>query len=88
MTYLAVSTNSGDPSALIGAEAARMDELVQSGVVTRFWLKEDWSGAVLVLSSEREEDARQAVGSLPITRAGLNAYALTALVEPPTAPVG
>jgi hypothetical protein len=86
MTYLAISTNSGDPSALVAAEGARTAELVRSGVVEKVWLKSDWSGAVFVLTSADEEAARDAVGSLPITRAGLTRWAFTPVVDPPVGP--
>lgn len=84
MTYLAVSTNTGDPSALVAEEGARTAELLRDGVVRHLWLKQDWSGAVMVLSSADEGAARAAVESLPIARAGLARWALTAVVEPPT----
>lgn len=82
MTYLAVSTNTGDASSLYPEEGARMAELVSSGTVAHVWLKADWSGAVLVLSSDDEEDARSVVDSLPIARAGLTRFALTPMLEP------
>lgn len=86
MSYLAVSTNTGDPRPFVEAESARMAELVSSGVVEHAWLKTDWSGVVLVLSSADEATARAAVDSLPIAQAGLTHFALTAVVEPPTGP--
>jgi hypothetical protein len=86
MPYLAVSTNTGDPSSLFDAEGARMAELVSSGIVEHVWLKADWSGAVLVLTSTDEEAARTAVDSLPIARAGLTRFALTAVLDPPSGP--
>ena len=86
MTYLAISTNSGDPSDLVAAEGARTAELVSSGVIERLWLKSDWSGAVMVLTSADEDAARAAVGSLPITQAGLTSWAFTPVVAPPVGP--
>jgi hypothetical protein len=83
MTYLAVSTNTGDPSSLFAAEGERMAELVSSGVVEHVWLKADWSGAVLVLSSADEGAAQAVVDSLPIARAGLTTFALTPVLVPP-----
>jgi hypothetical protein len=87
VTYLAISTNTGDPSQLFEAEGARMAELVGSGSVEHVWLKADWSGAVLVLASEDEVEARAVVDSLPIARAGLTRFVLTPLLGPPPAPV-
>lgn len=86
MTYLAVSTNTGDPTSLFDAEGRRMAELVGSGVVEHVWLKADWSGAVLVLSSADEPTAWAVVDSLPIAQAGLTRFALTPVLAPP--PVG
>ena len=83
MTYLAVSTNTGDPSPLVPAESARLAELVRTGVVEHVWLKADWSGAVLVLAGEDESAARAVVDSLPIARAGLTRFALTPVLAPP-----
>ena len=85
MTYLAVSTNTGDPSSLVQAESARMAELVSSGVVEHMWLKADWSGAVLVLTSPDEDAARAVVDSLPIAQAGLTRFALTPVLAAPPA---
>lgn len=86
MTYLAISTNLGDPTPFLVAEAERTAELVSSGVLEHVWLKADWSGAVMVLTSADEDEARAAVGSLPISRAGLNRWAFTAVVDPPVGP--
>ena len=83
MTYLAVSTNTGDPSSLFEAEGVRMAELVSSGVVEHVWLKADWSGAVLVLSSPDEASAQAVVDTLPIARAGLTRFALTPVLVAP-----
>ena len=83
MTYLAVSTNTGDPSSLFAAEGEAMAELVRSGVVERLWLKADWSGAVLVLNGDDQDAAQAAVDGLPVARAGLTHFDLTAVVDPP-----
>jgi hypothetical protein len=83
MTYLAVSTNTGDPSSLFPAEGARMAELVSSGLVESVWLKADWSGAELVVTSDDEDAARAVVDRLPIARAGLTSFALTPLLDAP-----
>lgn len=85
MTYLAVSTNTGDPSRLFEAEGRRTAELMGSGAVQHVWLKADWSGAVFVLSSDDEIEARAVVESLPIAQAGLTTFVLTPLLVPPGA---
>ena len=84
MKFLAVSSNTGDPSAYVDAEAARMAELVAAGTVEQVWLKSDWSGAVLILDAPDERQAQAAVDSLPIAVHGLTSFALTAVVEPPS----
>lgn len=87
MKFLAVSHNTGDPSAHLDAETARIAELVAAGTVERVLLKADWSGAVLILETPDEEQARAAVDSLPIATHGLTTFTLTAVVDPP-APAG
>ena len=49
MMVLAVSHNTGDPTAHLHAEATRLAELQQAGLVELMLLKADWSGAVLLL---------------------------------------
>jgi hypothetical protein len=88
MTYLAISTNTGDPSSLFDAEGARMADLVSSGTVEHVWLKADWSGAVLVLNCADEEAARAVVDNLPIASAGLTRFVLTPVLSPPPARAG
>jgi hypothetical protein len=71
MMVLAVSHNTGDPTPHLQAEAARMAELQQAGLVELMLLKADWSGAVLVLRAADLAAAREAVGSLPLVTHGI-----------------
>jgi hypothetical protein len=57
MMVLAVSHNTGDPTPHLQAEAARMAELQQAGLVELMLLKADWSGAVLLLPRARQSAA-------------------------------
>jgi muconolactone delta-isomerase len=83
MKFLAISTNTGDPTPYIDAEAERTTELVRSGKIERMLLKADWSGAILLLSVDDREEAQALVDSLPIAANGLTDFTLTAVVEPP-----
>jgi hypothetical protein len=80
--FVAISTNIGDPSPHIAAEGARIDELVNEGVIERVLLKADWSGAVLILDAPDEHLARSAVDSLPIAAHGLTQFILTPVLDP------
>lgn len=84
MKVLAVSTNTGNASAHLADEGARIDELTRQGVVEWVLLKSDWSGAALLLTVPDLETARATVGSLPIAAHGLTRFELTPVVEPPT----
>lgn len=83
MKVLAVSTNRGDPSPYLGDESARVQELQQAGTVTGFWLKADYSGAVMLLDSPDESAARAVVDTLPLVRHGITSFSLTGVVDPP-----
>lgn len=84
MMVLAVSRNTGDPSPLLQAEAARMAELQKAGQVELILLKADWSGAVLLLRTADMAAAREAVGSLPLALNGITEFELTEVITPGT----
>ena len=84
MKFLAISTNSDDPTPHISAEIARTVELVEAGVLERVLLKADRSGAVLVLDVADAAAARAAVDSLPLVQHGVTRFDLTELMEVPT----
>jgi hypothetical protein len=82
MMVLAVSRNTGDPSPHLHAEAMRMAELQQAGLVELMLLKADWSGAVLLLRTRDLPAAREAVDSLPLVTNGITSFELTEVITP------
>jgi hypothetical protein len=82
MKVLAVSRNTGDPTPHLQAEAARMAELQQAGLVELTLLKADWSGAVLLLNAASLASAQQAVDSLPLVAHGVTSFELTEVITP------
>jgi hypothetical protein len=86
MKVLAVSQNVGDPTPHLQAEAARMAELQQAGLVELTLLKADWSGAVLLLNATSLASARQAVDSLPLVAHGVTSFELTEVITPGRVP--
>ena len=84
MMVLAVSHNTGDPTAHLPAEAARLAELQQAGLVELMLLKADWSGAVLLLRTSDLSAAREAVDSLPLVTNGITSFELTEVITPAT----
>ena len=82
MKFLAVSSNTGDPTPLLDAEGARTVELQQDGTFELVLLKADWSGAVILLNAANADAARAAVDSLPLVRHGVTRFELTAVIDP------
>src|SRR5512136_2442257 len=56
------------------AEATRVWELYQAGVLREIYFRQDRSGAVLILECNGVEDARQVLNSLPLVKEGLIAF--------------
>jgi muconolactone delta-isomerase len=65
------------------AEAARVWELYQSGVLREIYFRADRHSAVLVLECASLEDARQELNSLPLVQAGLIEFELIPLAPYP-----
>ena len=82
MMVLAVSHNTGDPTPHLQAEAARMAELQQAGLVELMLLKADRSGAVLLLRAADLAAARKAVDSLPLVTNEVTRFELTEVITP------
>jgi hypothetical protein len=82
MMVLAVSNNTGDPAPHLQAEAARMAELRQAGLVELMLLKADWSGVALLLRAADLAAARAAVDSLPLVTNGITSFELTEVTAP------
>ena len=65
---------------LLDAEAERVRELYAEGTVRQIWMRGDTPGACLMIEADDENDAREALHSLPLHHAGmLELVALTAL---------
>jgi hypothetical protein len=65
------------------AEAARVWELYQSGVIREMYFRADESSAVLVLECAGAGEAREALNTLPLVREGLIAFEVIPLVPYP-----
>ncbi len=64
---------------LLRAEALRVWELTQDGVVRRTWFREDRHAAVLLLEATDLAAARDALATLPLVSAGLIEFELVPL---------
>lgn len=61
------------------AEAARVWELHQAGIIRELYFHRDEHTAVLILESENLEAAQQTLASLPLVQAGLIEFELIPL---------
>jgi hypothetical protein len=66
-------------SGLATAEAARLWELVQAGIVRETHFRSDRRAAVLVLECADLDEARSYLGTLPFVREGLITFELIGL---------
>ena len=67
-------------SELIEAEGQRVRELYMAGIIRTIWRRKDVAGAVIVMEAASEEEAREAVASLPLAKRDmLEIVALTQL---------
>ena len=65
---------------LIEAEGQRVRELYTAGIIRTIWRRKDIPGAVIVIEAASEEEAREAVASLPLAKRDmLEILALTQL---------
>jgi hypothetical protein len=71
--------NAGQFHPHLKAEAQRVWELYQAGVLRELYFRQDQSCAVLVLECASLDEARQALGTLPLVREGLIAFELIPL---------
>jgi hypothetical protein len=65
------------------AEALRVWELYQAGVVRELYFRKDWPGVVLVLECADAEEADQVLNPLPLVQEGLIAFDIIPLVPYP-----
>jgi len=61
------------------AEAARVWELYQSGVLREMYFRADKSEAVLILECAHVDDANEVLGTLPLVQAGLISFEIIPL---------
>jgi len=61
------------------AEARRVWELYLAGTLREIYFRQDWPGAVLILECAGADEARDALATLPLVRAGLIAFEIIAL---------
>ena len=65
---------------LVEAEGQRVRELYTAGIIRTIWRRKDIPGAVIVIEAASEEEAREAVASLPLAKRDmLEILALTQL---------
>jgi hypothetical protein len=65
------------------AEALRVWELYQAGVVRELYFRQDWQGAVLILECIDLIEANEALSSLPLVKEGLIAFEVIPLIPYP-----
>jgi muconolactone delta-isomerase len=56
---------------LVAAEGQRVKELYASGLLRQIWARDDTPGAAIVWEAATEAEVREAVGTLPIFKAGM-----------------
>jgi hypothetical protein len=71
--------SAGQYSQYLKAEAAKVWELYQHGLVREVYYRQDRSSAVLVLECMGLGEARAALNELPLVQAGLTDFELIAL---------
>jgi muconolactone delta-isomerase len=65
------------------AEAARVWELYQAGVLREFYFRQDHTTAVLVMECAGVAEARAVLATMPLVRAGLIEFEIIPLVPYP-----
>jgi uncharacterized protein YciI len=59
------------PAALREAEFQKVRSLYSEGFVRQVWLRDDVSGACMIVEADSLEDVRDRAAALPLVRAGL-----------------
>ena len=67
---------------LLEAEAQRVRELFISGVLRSAWRRKDMPGAVLLMETASEDEAKAAVGSLPLAQLQMLEVATLTQLDP------
>ena len=89
MQFLSISrrrTDAFPPEAftpeLVSGEAQRVKELYAAGLLRQVWKRGDAPGAVILWEAASEAEAREAVASLPLAKAGLLEITIFLALEP------
>jgi muconolactone delta-isomerase len=69
---------------LVAGEARRVKELYATGLLRQIWKRGDTPGAVIVWEAASEGEAREAVATLPIFKAGMLDLVALVPLEPYT----
>ena len=77
MLFLVQTHNTGDIHPYLPAEAARVIELRQAGIIEMVFLKSDLSGAFVLVRAADLAAARTAFDSLPLVANGLSGAEFT-----------
>jgi muconolactone delta-isomerase len=67
---------------LVGGEAQRVKELYAEGVLRQVWKRGDMPGAAILWEAASEAEAREAIASLPLARAGMLEITTFLALEP------
>ena len=67
---------------LIEAEGQRVRELYMAGIIRTIWRRKDVAGAVIVMEVASEEEAREAVASLPLAKRDMLEVVTLTQLEP------
>jgi muconolactone delta-isomerase len=67
---------------LVGGEAQRVKELYAAGVLRQVWKRGDTPGAAILWEAASEAEAREAIASLPLARAGMLEITTFLALEP------
>jgi muconolactone delta-isomerase len=67
---------------LIAQEGQRVKELYAGGVLRQIWLRGDLPGAAILWEAASEAEVREAIGSLPIFKAGMLELVALAPLQP------
>jgi hypothetical protein len=65
------------------AEAARVWELYQAGVIRELYFRQDWPGAALILECADAGEANQVLDTLPLVQEGLIVFDVIPLIPYP-----
>jgi muconolactone delta-isomerase len=67
---------------LVAAEGERVRELYAAGLVRTIWRRKDMPGAAMILEAASEDEARDALESLPLARKGMLEIVVFTALEP------